>query len=351
MRVSASKTGLLPYCGYFAREGVEWAEGTSEAADRGTRFHAAIAEYVRCGTRTQGLADDIVGLYAQAERWVDEILTTHLRAEKAYGWDPVTDTATAIEATDRDYSGYPGHLCGTVDLVSLSPQLRTGMVWDWKTGDSSQAGPQLRALGLMVARAHGLDSVTVAALEVTDEGVRETLRETLDGFALSVIAGELADALAQVPTATPTPGDHCAALYCPARVACPTTQAAVAQLVPVESLTRKLSTHIESPDHAAWMLDQVRRVESACKAVKEAIKGAVPADGWALENGARLVEATREVTRFDKSRALGLLRELGATDEQIAGLSYFCQESNGLRVVGGPGVVKAKPRARKGKAA
>jgi hypothetical protein len=36
--------------------------------------------------------------------------------------------------------------------------------------------------------------------------------------------------------------------------------------------------------------------------------------------------------RFDRDRAVALLRECGATEEQIAGLTYRAQESAGLRL-------------------
>jgi hypothetical protein len=48
-RVTASKTGLLEHCQAFAKPGMEWFNGTSPAADRGTRFHRAIAEYTAHG--------------------------------------------------------------------------------------------------------------------------------------------------------------------------------------------------------------------------------------------------------------------------------------------------------------
>jgi hypothetical protein len=347
-RVTASKTGLLEHCQAFAKPGMEWFNGTSPAADRGTRFHRAIAEYTSHGS-VRLLEEDIVDLFVQARAWVDAFGRERVKPEVAYAWNPATDEAEHIPAAERDYRAGHGRLCGTADLVAVSNLTRTGIVWDWKTGSGANAGPQLRTLGLMVARAHGLKSVTVAALEVTAAGVQEVCREELDEFALSAIAGELAERLAAVATAEPQPGEHCRDLYCPARVSCPATRESEAQLVPAESLTKRLSTTIDGPDHAVWMLERVRLVEAACKAVKDAIKAYVPADGLVLEDGSRLMETTREMPRFDKNKALALLKQLGATPAQVDALTYKWTESAGLKVVGG--AAKSKPRSRRTKAA
>lgn len=348
MRVSASKTGLLASCQFWARPEAEWFDVKGPAAERGDRFHAAMDRYVQTGVREE-VAEDIAAEYAVAIDWVEDFGRQRLRPEIAFAWDPATDTARELPSKgQRDYSGaHEGELCGTVDLVAVTPG-GAGIVWDWKTGDASGAGPQLRTLAVMVARALRLSTVTVAALEVTAAGVREVCREDLDAFELDVHAGELAEKLAAIPTAEPTPGAHCSDAWCPARATCPEGREAAAQLVPVEALTKhRMSLQIDGPDHAAWMLDRVRLVEAACKATKEAIKAACPEEGWTLADGRTLREGTRKVERFKQAQAVALLRELGATDEQLATLWYEAEESAGLRVSGG----NAKPARKRGKAA
>ncbi len=60
-----------------------------------------------------------------------------------------------------------------------------------------------------------------------------------------------------------------------------------------------------------------------------------------------LKEGSCEKSAFDKHKALALVKQLGATEEQIASLHYTFQASTGLRVSGGG----AKPRTKRSKAA
>jgi len=329
VRTTASKAGLVQACGWWARPEAEWATSTSAAADRGNRFHAAIANYVECGDLDRSDLEDLVGV---AAKWVDNYGRGLIEAEVAFSYDPATDTATRLDIVDREYPD-DGLLHGSADLVSVSRVTRTGYVGDWKTGDASNAGPQLRALALMLARTEDLDSVTVEALEVSESGVRSVCREDLDAFALAAIAGELAEALAAVPTAEPVPGSHCGELYCPARVACPAGLAIVAQVIPASALVRHgWGITIASPDHAAWLLEHAKLVGKAADDVKEAVKAYVPRDGLVLEDGSLLVEGTRNMPRRDGKKLEALARACGATEEQIAGCDYIAVESSGLKV-------------------
>ena len=354
MRVTASKVGLLQYCQWFARPEAQWAYTTSEAAERGTRMHRAIADYVDTGERVK-VEDDINDEYHHACDWVDSYGRDLLRAEVKFAWDPTTDTAEELpRAGERDYSKAAGRLAGTSDLVSISKATRTGYVGDWKSGDGSGAGPQLRALGLMVARAYDLESVTVEALEVRASGVVSVARETLDPFALAGVAGELAEGLAAVETAEPAPGAHCGELYCPAKLSCPLGQTAMAQVVdviPPEALVRKpewrITDKVASAEQAIWTLDVLRLMGAWVEAKKDEVKALVPVDGWRTEDGRVLRETKATIEGFDKHKAIALLKELGATDEQLGGCFYQFEKSNGLRVSGGA----TKPRTRRSKAA
>ena len=343
LRVSASKVGLLERCGYFARPEAEWAESTSAAADRGTRFHAAIAEYIETGIMPEA-GDDVAPLLVHAQAWVDAFGREKLGAELAFAWDPVADRAEVIgQNIGREYAAGGARLCGSADVVAVNRERLAGFIGDWATGDGSRKGPQLRTLAVMLARAEGLETITVQSLEVDASGVRVVVNETLDSFDLAAIAGGLAEAIAAIPTAEPVPGLHCAELWCPARASCPVGRAIVAEIAPPDALTpHRWSVQVEGPEHAAWLLDRAKLVEAAAKAVRDAVKAACPEDGWAMPDGSRLTETYREVPRFDKGKALALLRELGATDEQIEQCTYRYRESGGLRLLGGA----TKPRRR-----
>ena len=371
-RLTASKAALLQHCGWWARDDApQDPYRQSAAADRGTRFHAAIARFTVTG-ELESYEDDIAGEMAAAIAWLNGLGLDRLRLEpesafgwdperaaerrlaepeSAFGWDPAKDEAKRYDVVDR---GYPkdGLIHGTADLIVF----REGSVevYDWKTGDGSGAGAQLRLLGLMVARYCGLDEVTVAALEVKASGVTEVCRETLDAFALSALAGDLAEPVAAIPTAEPTPGSHCGELYCPARLGCPLGNAAAAELVDIipataliKSAPFRLSDPIKTAEHAAWAVDVIRLVSAKLDAIKEDIRSKVPPEGWALADGRVLKETMSRITYVDKDRAYSLAKELGATEQQLDDCKKSFDRSNGLRVTGG----NTKPRTRRTRAA
>lgn len=346
LKPTASKTALLSACQYWARPDVECVETTSEAAERGTRFHEAIARYVNYDFyMIEHVDEDIAPEYHAAVAWLYG--RSMLDAEVAYGWDPKTDTAKVLGG-NRNYAKGNGLFCGTADLVGYDERSKCLRVYDWKTGDGSHAGPQLRSLALLAARAfqaegREVESVYVSALEVRADGVTERCAEELDAFALSVHAGELAEVLERVPNAEPNPGSHCKDLYCPARAACPVSREGVAQaiaLIPEGGLVRakdwRITDPIETPEQAALALDVLRLAEEVIELKKKEIKALVPAEGWVCEDGRVLKETKSSVQAFDKNKAIDLLKTFGATDEQINRTCFYTYErSNGLRISGG----------------
>jgi hypothetical protein len=358
MRATASNVGLLQYCSWWATEDAAWGDRTTSEADVGTRFHSAAAEYARTRIRVD-VDDDIREQYAHACDWIDSLAVPpgdSILIERSFAWDPTSDTAEAI-GFNRDYANGNGRICGTVDLVLLTVldgRPMAAMVWDWKTGNSLGSGPQLRALGLMVARTFGLETVTVAALDVSPDAIVEMAREELTPFELSAIAGELAELVAGVAGSKPLPGAHCGELFCPAKLHCPVAQVAAAEIVdviPVDKLVRRpdfrLTDPIETAEHAIWAVAAVSLVGAKLDDIKKDIKAKCPSTGWVAADGRILREGSCDSTGFDQSKALALCRQLGATDDQIAALSYTYQKSTGLRVSGGG----AKARTKRSKAA
>lgn len=362
---TASKVGLLVFCQAWAKpDAVHDERAAAPDADRGTRGHKALADYATTRVRV-AVADDVAADYAAGCAWIDSLnIAEGLMVEVAFAWDPTTDTAEHI-GYDRDYSKGAGRLCGTADLVMVARMngvVVGAMVWDWKFGNSYESGPQLRALGLMVARTFGIEQVTVAALDIGPEGVRELCREDLDAFALATIAGELAELRALIPTSEPQVGAHCAELFCPAKLSCPLIDQATPDLggvevIPADKLVRrkpfKLTDPIETAEHAAWATGVISLMLGKLESLKDEIKAKVAkhTGGWQLEDGRTLEErfSTVKATTFSRETAESLLRELGASEQQIADLERPTpyQRSQGLRVYGGA----AKPRAKRSKAA
>ena len=354
MRATASKVGLLGLCGWWARDDAEQDPfRTSDAADRGNRFHSAIAAFEADGELREYDADIALEM-TSAMTWLVErgIKREDIEVERALGWDFASDAGVVYHIEHRDYPN-DGLLHGTVDLIVWTSD-RTIDLWDWKTGDGSSSGPQLRALAMMAARAYGLTEVRIGALEVKASGVTIVCEETLDAFALDAVAGELAEHVTAVENAEPVPGSHCSDLYCPARLSCPLGNAATAELVdviPADSLVRtkpfRLTDPIKTPEHAAWALDVLRLVVAKVDALKDEIKAKVPAEGWKLEDGRMLKETKALVSYVDKDMAVSLARRLGATEQDVESCTKSFERSNGLRITGG----NTKPRTRRGKAA
>jgi hypothetical protein len=361
IRPTASTVALLEYCKYFARADAVWVDEERDDADRGRRVHKAIALYA---TSDDGIPitveDDIREVFARAREWFDSLGvrrgSASLHVEVSLAWDPMADQAEVI-GHDRDYSRANGRLCGTADLVLLvvvDGKPVGAMVWDWKSGDGSSAGPQLRTLGLMVARAFGLESVTVAALEVRENAVTEVCREEMDEFALALWAGELMELLEGIAGAPPTPGSHCGEMFCNARLTCPEGQRALSDtvgVIPADRLVRRpefrITDPITTPEHAMYVVDVIKLVDHWIDAKRRELKRLVPESGWVAADGRILKESTRKMRRFDRYKAEALCKQLGATDAQLESLYYDNVESGGLRVSGGA----TKPRARRSRAA
>lgn len=357
---SASKSALLFACAYPFRPEVET---DARAAGIPAVIGSAVQARITAIIRSEPLPDLPAELQGQdrerAERlslraieWTGKNIRIGWRSEVKLAWSPSTDIARELPPSFdaegkeilRDYSAAKGdEICGSTDVLTMAGDAVE--VVDVKTGSTPLESyvPQVRTLTLMGARRFGVSRGRWRLVKIHEDAEAEEISGELDSFELDVIAGELAERRAAIATAEPNVGPACVDLYCDARVACPATTQAVAELVPAEALVRhafRMTTKVEGPEHAAWMLDRVRLVESAAKAVKDAIKAAVPEGGWELPDGSRLVESTREMPRFDKHTATALLRQLGATPEQIKACWYTFTESAGLRVVGG----KASPK-------
>jgi Protein of unknown function (DUF2800) len=333
-RVTASRLELLSRCGYFARDGVEWAERSSSDANLGTALHAMCDLYIRDGSAAlAGIGKDLpvedqktlAAMWLHARDYIDKNRVGHWRSEIAFAYDPATDTAIELQPVDghRDYSeAGPGAICGTADVVSVAVNDSRVVVMDWKSGstfvDAADATAQLSGLALFAARAYDKTEASIATLRVTESGVTERWLD-LDAFDLDRVAGEIAARLAAVPTAEPTPGSWCNDRWCPARLACPATTTALEQVIPVESLARfKMALLPESPAHAAWMFPRLKIAEEYLETLKANIYDMARAEPIDLGDGKELRETTATRRTVSAAKLEDLARRLGATDAQIA---------------------------------
>lgn len=323
MRVTASKAALLMQCGYFAREGVEWAESSaSDDASFGKQVHS-MCEALITGQHFMAPTEDrMILVWSGAARWIEANRKAFWLAEVAFAWDPDKDTARQLpKGEHRDYSDVKPHeLAGTADVAWYDLEADAAVIWDFKTGhDVSYAWPQLKTLGLMAARAFGAATAVVHCVKLTEAGAEEESL-ALDAFQLAVVAGQLSGLLAEVATAEPSPGEHCTSMYCPARAACPATTKAMEQVLPADPLTRfRFDANIESAQKAEWLLPRMRLVADAAEVAKDALKAwARTHGGIACGNGGVWREVSSVRRYADPKKLVRLARMSGASEAAIA---------------------------------
>lgn len=170
----------------------------------------------------------------------------------------------------------------------------------------------MKMYALMVSRAHGVGSVTVAIVRIGDE-VRTTTH-TLDALDLDVVAAEVQGLVKAVPTSSPTPGLHCR--RCRVVAICPATAVATTAIAPPEPV----KLEITSKDQAAALLVRLRQVQAACEQMEAALKiYAINNDGIPLAGGKRWVKTSvdREsisLSGQDMAAGVGLICEAGCED-------------------------------------
>ena len=153
MRVTASKVGLLAYCAWWARPEAKWGR---RRANHGPwdAVHKAMDRYLSAPSdqvAKEDLEEDIREEYWGRPRRgsLDDSRDSGLRptsTRRLRSRGPPRPTRRTLDVIDRQYRP-SSRLCGTADLVVRNAH---GVdVYDYKTGSGADAGPQLRALGLM----------------------------------------------------------------------------------------------------------------------------------------------------------------------------------------------------------
>lgn len=350
MRTTASGLALLNACGYSFREDVALPpDPPSDESKRGTAF-AELCDAMISGKgdtmallKTQGEVPDseaarLDAMWEHASRWIAKNRKLGWRAEQPFAWDPATDVGRELtRSTHRGYEGAtPTELCGTADLVSIEGEVV--VVWDWKTTTPGardvDARDQLEGLALMAARAWGYDSARIVTLIVTEDGIEEVEGAMLDAFDLDAVADRIRGDLARVATSEPAPGKHCTGRYCKAIAVCPATQAALAPLVPIEALAKRyaFTPVIQSPDHAAYIVETRARIKKALEQVEKALKLYVAAEPRFTNDGREVKEEFRRMPHTSAKELEELAHRYGAPMEEIAACTRSSLQPNGIRV-------------------
>jgi hypothetical protein len=275
----------------------------------GTAFHACCELWYASGevdlegiAKKHGLdAEESTRLERAFDGWSTSRVASLSDAtpEWGAGYDTATGTVVLLPRGEgrAAYDGLPSTvICGTLDLVRVDQQTKTGEVHDWKTGRTklpkAKENWQLLFGAMLLARAYDLDSVRVYLHTVDEDGELRTSEGEVDAIELDGIEVNVTRWQREA-TEGPTlnPGEHCVGMYCPIRATCDATTEATDELAPVpltEGVVYPLTGAIESPEQAMWILHRVKAVQAAVDLAEKAVRayadqtGGIPADGGKL---------------------------------------------------------------------
>lgn len=304
---SASKLPIARWCVWaWWSPDARFVYDRSDAADRGSLFHAGCAEHAKLPGERRTLAkilDDLISDakarggefrvspadFALVERWLvawecdaAPMLAGTWQAEVTLAYDPAKDVGrelAGVHPRDAWRSLKKGELSGAADVL-IFPDAESLKVVDWKTGRIDNVEPaeenrQMRFLALAACRAFGRKRATVVLAYVSEDGVQAETA-TLDEAELAKTAEELRGVFARIAAKEPpTAGSHCR--WCPTRAACPKTNESITEVVPDAEIVGPFKVvadakAITGPDHAAWLLAILRRFKMAADDVETALK-------------------------------------------------------------------------------
>jgi hypothetical protein len=289
---TASRIGLAARCLWpWSPEAQPWPEEPPTAAMRfGRAVHEAAEQQLALGPppRLEDLAERHALTPGEARRLesVTGAVVAYLHALRADGWSIAAvevsyalDLATGAARVIGDHRDYkaarPGEVCGTVDIIARHEDGRLRVI-DWKTGREARQTraidtPQMRTLGLAVARAHEVDEVLVELVHLDEDGF-EADHAALDAFELAAVAADLRGTLAPLLAGEPVeprPGAWCE--RCPVRAACPATRAALAR-VDGDLAAWPIAAELESADQVRLVLHRLPVLRAALDALEDAAR-------------------------------------------------------------------------------
>lgn len=260
---------------------------------------------------------------------------SEIRPEVSYALDPVARTARFLGIDiDRDYGRFdlgPDEIPGSLDIEGVRLD---GMpvVLDLKSGYLSVADAEENGQGLFFGAVKhillGAPEVEFRVARIAPSGtVRIESSATYTALDIDLYLDRYAEALERSREArrvylaggVPDVYDGPWCRFCEAAEACPSKVAFARAMVTTASdlVARVTSMPLAEVGEAFLKWDQVRGM---VKVIGEALKARARLEHIPTTEGrvARLVEYA--VPSFNQTKALDLLRELGATDEQIGAL-------------------------------
>lgn len=258
-RITASKLDLAFECLHWTQ--LDYDEPPpGRAAVKGTAFHSLAA----FGEHHEQLSDEEQEYVTkQHAGWLKNgagLIPQDARFEVAYTLSPNGTIRELGENIGREYDAHgagPHDICGSLDVESEAREV----VQDWKTGKPRVAAVdswQLRFAAVVSDKSRGeFHYVSPTGRAKVDAAEFGDNQMAADFEALTLLAQRH-----QAGNAPPVYGEHCDAMYCPARGVCAKYQQAsgrAAQVAPVQ-ITKKQAqtqTHTERKPMATSILSRV----------------------------------------------------------------------------------------------
>lgn len=285
---------------------------------------------------------------------------TEIQSEQAWALDVETNEVRFLgENIGRAYPELgPNEVCGTEDLAGL--RIDSAYVTaDIKSGYKPVTACEDNAQVKFFARVHmlrhpELDVVEGRILTIRADGTvgidaHDFTRFDLDCFGdeLSEMRDRIAAARAEYEStgrAKVSRGSWCD--YCPAKSACPAFVGLARAMASegtssLELVLSKIAALTPTEQGEVW--ERARGFADVAEQIIDALKSIAKQDPIPLADGKQLRETTYEKESFHAESAIALLRQLGATQEQIAAL-YRRTVVSQVRELKSPGSLVRKTR-------
>lgn len=260
-----------------ASEAMPHVYDSSEAAERGTQIHSALAERVA------------------------ELVGPSAKAEVAIAYDVATDTARLLGYDiGRDYGELaPFEIPTTLDVLSVAETERTIVIVDWKTGHGRVTEPrknwQLKFQALAAARYIGAGRVSahlgfVKEADGTPHFTEPAEWDELDLARFAVQVKEMFFTVQQAKNGlvlNVKEGEWCK--YCPAQRSCPAKTALIREFSGMAMQGKKLSMTITN-ENAARAWDVIKKLKPFVAKAEAELKEFAKSNPIDLGNGSTVRE-------------------------------------------------------------
>lgn len=289
----------------------------------------------------------------------------NIRCEVAYALDPVNRTARFLGINiGRNYKQFnltETEIPGSLDIEGTERMGEMRVVLDAKSGWAEVTEPEENGQGLFFGAVncllYGVDRSEFRIAKLAPDGSIRIESTVYDRFEIDSFLDDLEDAIAEKRrqhriylargTVSVNEGDWCR--YCDAFDHCPAkNRLAQSMLTDVFDLHARVQSMSLEEAGKAWTIAH-DRIEPILGTILDALKERARREPIPVSEGKVLREFAWSRSDFCQKTAIALLKQLGASDEQISGL-YRTSRFGVVKVGNDPNAPKKKA-TRKRKAA